>query len=50
VDRCSTQFIITWLLGVIGPLAPAYYVVVTGLITLWAMWMLPETRDVDVTK
>ena len=50
MDRCSAQYIITWLLGVIGPLAPAYHVVVTGLIPLWAMWMLLETRDVDVTK
>ncbi|WP_420966285.1 MFS transporter [Bradyrhizobium sp. B120] len=46
----TTQFIITWLLGVAGPLAPAWYMVVTSLITLWAMWMIPETRDVDVTK
>jgi len=46
----SAQFIITWLLGVVGPLAPAYYVVVAGVVTLWALWMLPETRDVDVTK
>lgn len=46
----STQFIITWLIGILGPLAPAYYVMITGIITLWAMWMLPETRNVDVSK
>lgn len=44
----TTQFVITLLLGLLGPLAPAYYVVATSLITLVAMWMLPETRDVDV--
>ena len=46
----GTQFFVTWLLATTGnPLAPAYLVVVTSIISLIAMCMLPETRDVDVT-
>jgi MFS family permease len=38
----TTQFVIAWLAGVTGnPLAPAYYGIATGLISLWAMNGLP---------
>lgn len=41
----TTQFIITWLLGVTGdPTSPAWYVTITSVITLAAMWVLPESR------
>ncbi|WP_198083709.1 MFS transporter [Variovorax sp. E3] len=47
----TTQFVVTWLLAVThNPLAPAYYVMVISALSVWAMWMLPESRDVDVTK
>ncbi|MFM9924924.1 MFS transporter [Variovorax sp. H27-G14] len=47
----TTQFLVTWLLAVThNPLAPAYYVVIMSAISIWATWMLPESRDVDVTK
>jgi MFS family permease len=40
----TTQFVIAWLIGTTGdPLSPAYYVIVTSLISLWAMFQLPET-------
>ncbi len=41
----STQFIITWLLGVTGdPTSPAWYVTATSLVSLVAMLALPESR------
>jgi MFS family permease len=41
----TTQFVIAWLIGATGdPLSPAYYVILTSLISLWAMFRLPETR------
>jgi MFS family permease len=41
----TTQFIIAWLIGVTrDPLSPAYYVIVSSLISLWAMFRLPETH------
>jgi MFS family permease len=41
----STQFVITWLLGVTqNPVSPAWYVVITSLITLGAMLAMPESR------
>ena len=46
----TTQFIITWLIGVFGAVAPAYYVVATSLISLVAMFMMPETRNFDVKR
>lgn len=47
----TTQFVVTWLLAVThNPLAPAYYVMAVSAISVWAMWMLPESRDVDVRK
>lgn len=47
----TTQFVITWLLAVThDPLSPAYYVVAVGALSVWAMWRLPESRNVDVTR
>jgi MFS family permease len=41
----TTQFVIAWLIGVTGdPLSPAYYVILTGVISLLAVFQLPETR------
>ncbi len=45
----TTQFIVTWLLRVTGdPTSPAWYVTATSIITLAAMWVLPESRDRDL--
>jgi len=42
----TTQFIVTWLIGVTGnPAAPAWYVAGTSVITAIAMMALPESRD-----
>lgn len=39
----TTQFAIAWLIGTTGDrLSPAYYVIVTSVISLWAMFKLPE--------
>lgn len=46
----TTQFIITWLIEVFGAVAPAYYVVATSVISLVAMFMMPETRNFDVKR
>ena len=46
----TTQFIITWLIGIFGAVAPAYYVVATSVISLVAMFMMPETRNFDVKR
>lgn len=46
----TTQFIITWLIQVFGAVAPAYYVVITSVISLIAMRMMPETRHVNVKE
>ena len=41
----STQFVITWLIGVTGnPVSPAFYVIATSLVTIAAAFALPETR------
>jgi MFS family permease len=41
----TTQFIITWLIGVTGdPVSPAWYVTLTSVVTVAAMLALPETR------
>jgi MFS family permease len=38
----TTQFVLAWLIGTSGDRAsPAYYVIVTSLISLWAMFRLP---------
>jgi MFS family permease len=40
----TTQFIIAWLVGVTGDrLSPAYYLIATSAISLWAMFHLPAT-------
>jgi MFS family permease len=40
----TTQFAIAWLIGTTGePLSPAYYVILTSAVSLWAMFQLPET-------
>ena len=45
----TTQFIVTWLQSVTrDPTSPAWYVTATSLITLVAMWVLPESRDRDL--
>ena len=41
----STQFVVTWLIGVTGdPMAPAWYLMGTGVISAIAMMLLPESR------
>lgn len=40
----TTQFVIAWLIGKTGDrLSPAYYVILTSVISLWAMFKLPDT-------
>jgi MFS family permease len=40
----TTQFVIAWLIGTTGDrLSPAYYVIATSVIGLWAMFKLTET-------
>jgi MFS family permease len=42
----TTQFVITWLIGVTGnPAAPAWYVAATSVVTAMAMLAMPESRD-----
>lgn len=42
----TTQFVITWLIGVTGnPAAPAWYVAATSVVTALAMMAMPESRD-----
>jgi MFS family permease len=39
----TAQFIIAWLIGVTGDrLSPAYYLIATSLISLWAMFQMPQ--------
>ncbi len=41
----STQLLIAWLIKVTGnPAAPAWYVILTSLVTIGAVFALPETR------
>jgi MFS family permease len=45
----TTQFTVTWLLRVTeDPTSPAWYVTATSIVTLAAMWVLPESRDRDL--
>ena len=45
----STQLVITWLIGVTGnPVAPAWYLVGTGIVSALAMLALPETRGQEL--
>jgi hypothetical protein len=40
----TAQYVFAWLIGTTGdPLSPAYYVILTSAIGLWAMFQLPET-------
>jgi len=42
----STQFIVTWLISATGdPTSPSWYVTITSLITVIAMYALPEGKD-----
>ncbi len=42
----TTQFVITWLIGVTGnPAAPAWYVAGASVVTALAMLALPESKD-----
>jgi MFS family permease len=41
----STQFVLTWLIGVTGdPLSPAYYLILANAISVLALWLLQETK------
>ncbi len=47
----STQFVITWLIHTTGnPTSPAWYVIVTSLITIGAMLALPETQGAKLAE
>jgi MFS family permease len=47
----TTQLVVTWLMAATGdPVSPAWYIVATSAISLVAMALLPETRDVDVSR
>jgi MFS family permease len=40
----TTQFVVAWLIGATGDrLSPAYYVILSSALGLWAMFKLPET-------
>lgn len=41
----TTQFVLTWLIGVSGdPLSPAWYMIGSGILGVIAMALMPETR------
>lgn len=43
----TTQFMLAWLIGTTGSrLSPAYYVIVSSMISLWAMFKLPEASKI----
>ena len=45
----STQLVVAWLIKATGnPVAPAWYVILTSLVTIGAILALPETRDRSV--
>jgi MFS family permease len=47
----TTQFIVAWLIGVTGDrLSPAYYVILSSAISLWAMFKLRETGATSRSK
>ena len=47
----TTQLVVTWLLAIThNPMAPAWYVVIMSAVSILAMWMLPESREVDVSR
>jgi MFS family permease len=46
----TTQFIIAWLIGMTGSrVSPAYYVIVTSAISLWAMFKLPQPSKAELS-
>lgn len=47
----TTQFAVTWIISVThSPLAPAYYVLATSVISLAATSLLPETRNLRIDE
>jgi hypothetical protein len=43
----TTQFMLAWLIGTTGSrLSPAYYVIASSIISLWAMFKLPEASKI----
>jgi MFS family permease len=45
----STPFVVAWLIHATGsPLAPAWYVMATSVVTIAAVLALPETRDAKI--
>jgi MFS family permease len=45
----STQFLVTWLIDYTkNPIAPAYYVIVTSLVTIVAALIMPETKGREI--
>lgn len=46
----TTQFIIAWLIGMTGSrVSPAYYVIFTSAISLWAMFKLPQSSRAELS-
>ena len=42
----TTQFVIAWLIGTTGDrLSPAYYVILSSVVSLWAMFKLPRAGE-----
>ena len=40
----TTQFVVAWLIRATGdPMSPAYYVIACSVLSLWAMFRMPET-------
>lgn len=47
----TAQFVITWLIAATGnPLSPAYYVVLTSIVSAVAISRMPETRGLEVSR
>lgn len=46
----TTQFVITWFIQHYGAITPAYYVVVSSVVSLIALYFIPETKRTDVYK
>jgi MFS family permease len=47
----TTQFVVTWLIGVTGdPLAPGYYLMATGLLGIAAMLAMSETKGAALVE
>jgi len=51
LSQTEQTFVVTSLLAIThDPMAPAWYVVVMSAVSILAMWMLPESRHVDVNR